>query len=351
VSRIRFRTLLGFAVSVAATACSAPMWCQAPPAGSSHKREQFRNAEITYDWVTNSQGQKIRTFVTRPKSASGKVPAIFFVGWLSCDSVEYPDGETDGFGAIFWRLIEQSGFATMRVDKPGVGESQGNCAKTDFQNELDSYRAAFDSISKYPFINQNAVFVVGLSNGGGTAPLTVGQHRVRGYIAASSWGRTWYEHMLENERVRLTMNKKSSAAEINDSMREFSDFYSLYLIHDQSPGEIIAQHSEWKALWYDAPDGQYGRPAAFYQQLQNLNLGKVWQEVDAPVLVLHGTADTIMSPSDSRAIADIVNRAHPGHATYADMHSADHLLAVRNKLEEHVVPMMINWMRKQLGQH
>jgi alpha/beta superfamily hydrolase len=46
--------------------------------------------------------------------------------------VEYPDGETDGFGAIFWRLIEQSGFATMRVDKPGVGESQGNCAKIDF---------------------------------------------------------------------------------------------------------------------------------------------------------------------------------------------------------------------------
>jgi len=26
---------------------------------------------------------------------------IFFVGWLSCDSVEYARGETDAFGAIF----------------------------------------------------------------------------------------------------------------------------------------------------------------------------------------------------------------------------------------------------------
>ncbi|HEX4538512.1 MAG TPA: alpha/beta hydrolase [Candidatus Acidoferrum sp.] len=350
MSRIRFRTLLGLAISVAAADCSAPMWCQAPPADSSHKRERFRNAEITYDWVTNSQGQKIHTFVTKPKSVSGKVPAIFFVGWLSCDSVEYPDGETDGFGAIFWRLIEQSGFATMRMDKPGVGESQGACAKTDFQTELDSYRAAFESISKYPFIDQSAVFVVGLSNGGGTAPLSAGRHPVRGYIAASSWGRTWYEHMLENERVRLTMDKRLSAAEISDSMRGFTDFYALYLIHDKSPGEIIAQHPEWKTLWYDAPDGQYGRPAVFYQQLQNLNLGKAWQEVDAPVLVLHGTADTIMSPSDSRAIADIVNRAHRGHATYAEIQNADHLLAVHNKLEEHVVPTMIDWMKKQLGQ-
>ena len=347
MSHMFVRTL--FALVVIHIACPATMRCQAPPANSSHKREQFRNADITYDWVTNSQGQKIRTFVTKPKSASGKVPAIFFVGWLSCDSVEYPDGETDGFGTIFWRLIEQSGFATMRMDKPGVGESQGNCAKTDFPTELDSYRAAFDSISKYPFVDQSAVFVVGLSNGGGTAPLSAGQHPVRGYVAASSWGRTWYEHMLENERVRLTKDKKLSAAEINDSMRAFTDFYSLYLIHRMSPGEIIGQHPEWKGLWYDAPDGQYGRPSAFYQQLQNLNLGRVWQEVDAPVLVLHGTADTIMSPSDSRAISDIVNRAHPGHATYADIQDADHLLAVHNKLEEHVVPTMMDWMRKQLG--
>jgi alpha-beta hydrolase superfamily lysophospholipase len=346
VSRLFFRTF--FVATV--ICCGATVFAQTPPADSSHKREQFRNAEITYDWVTNSQGQKIRTFVTRPKFASGKVPAIFFVGWLSCDSVEYPDGETDGFGAIFWRLIEQSGFATMRMDKPGVGESQGTCAKTDFQTELDSYRAAFDSLSKYPFVDQSTVFVVGLSNGGGTAPLSAGQHPVRGYIAASSWGRTWYEHMLENERIRLTKDKKLSAAEINDAMRTFTDFYWLYLIHRMSPGEIIAQHPEWKGLWYDAPDGQYGRPAAFYQQLQDLNLGKVWQEVEAPALVLHGTADTIMSASDSRTISDIVNRAHPGHATYAEIQDADHLLAVHNKLEEHVVPTMIDWMRKQLGQ-
>jgi pimeloyl-ACP methyl ester carboxylesterase len=172
---------------------------------------------------------------------------------------------------------------------------------------------------------------------------------VRGYIAASSWGRTWYEHMLENERIRLTKDKKLSAAEINDAMRAFTDFYSLYLFHRMSPGEIIAQHPEWKGLWYDTPDGQYGRPATFYQQLQDLNLGKVWQEVDVPVLVLHGTADTIMSASDSCAISDIVNRAHPGRATYMEIQDADHLLAVHNKLEEHVVPTMIDWMRKQLA--
>jgi hypothetical protein len=67
------------------------------------KRERFQNSEVLYDWVSNGRAEKLRTFVTRPKNAAGKVPVIFFVGWLSCDSMEYPDGETDGFGALILR--------------------------------------------------------------------------------------------------------------------------------------------------------------------------------------------------------------------------------------------------------
>ena len=311
-------------------------------------RETFKNSEAQYDWITNKQGQRIRTIVTRPKNASGKVPVIFFVGWLSCDSVEYSKGETDGFGAIFWRLIEQSGFATMRMDKPGVGESEGDCAKTDFQTELDSYRAAFDSLKKYSFVDESKIFVVGLSNGGGTSPLVSRQNPVRGFVAAGSWGRTWYEHMLELERRRLSRQTKLSSAQINEAMKDFTDFYALYLMRGKTPGEVIEQHPEWKPLWYDAPAGQYGRPASFYQQLQELNLGKVWQEVDAAVLVLRGSADTIMSRADSEAIADSVNRSRTGRAQYVEIDGADHLLSSGEKLNDAVVPRMLDWMRKQL---
>src|SRR5882724_8742846 len=162
-------------------------------------REHFQNATAIYDWVRDSQGTRLRTIVTRPNNNTDKIPVIFFVGWLSCDSVEYPRGETDAFGAIFWRLIDASGYATMRTDKPGVGKSEGVCKDTDFLAELSGYRAAFDSLRKYQFIDLDRVFVVGLSNGGGTAPLVAQGKPVRGYIAASSWGRTWYEHMLELE--------------------------------------------------------------------------------------------------------------------------------------------------------
>lgn len=312
-------------------------------------KEHFQNAEVLYDWVSNSRGDRLRTFVTRPRNVQGKVPVLFFVGWLSCDSVEYAQGETDGFGALLLRLIDQSGYATVRMDKPGVGESRGtSCDKSDFQGEMEGYQAAFDSMAKFEFIDTDRIIVIGMSNGGGFAPLVSRRHPVRGFVAAGSWGRTWYEHMLENERVRLTSEGKS-AAEVNSAMKAFAQFYDLYLIQGQAPGQILRDHPQWKALWYDSPDGQYGRPAAFYQQLQALNLGEVWQNVDAPVLVLRGSKDTVMSRADSSAIVEIVNRVHTGKARYLEVEGMSHGFMVDNKFYAELVPTILNWMKQQLA--
>jgi pimeloyl-ACP methyl ester carboxylesterase len=315
---------------------------QTPP------REKFQNADVLYGWTTNSQSQRLRTFITKPKSATGKVPVIFFVGWLSCDSVEYPRGAgRDGFAALVISLIEESGFATVRMDKPGVGESQGDCAHADYDSELSGYRNAFDNLSQYAFLDLDRIFVVGLSNGGGVSPLVPRTHPVLAYVAAGSWGRTWYEHMLELERRRLTA-AGDSPADVNRKVAAFTQFYDLYLIQKKTPGEIIAAHPEWKSIWYDEPGGQYGRPAAFYQQLQALNLGELWQNVTAPVLVIHGADDDIMSHADSVAIADTVNRAHPNHARFVEIPGMDHGFTVSRQFHQPLVPEILTFMRAQL---
>src|SRR3984893_10161109 len=313
------------------------------------KREHFQNAEVLYGWAPDIHGHRLRTFITRPNNAIGKVPAIFFVGWLSCDSVEYLDADTkDGFGILLRRLIEQSGYATVRMDKPGVGESEGDCGKGDFNEELSGYQSAFDKMLKYEFIDPAKILVIGLSNGGGTSALVPRQHPVRGYIAASSWGRTWYEHMLDLERRRLIEEGKPPA-EVNTAVKAFVEFYILYLMKGMTPGQIIAQHPEWKGLWYDSPDGQYSRPAAFYQQLQALNLGEIWQKVNQPVLVIRGTADNIMSRADSEAIARIVNQVHPGNASYLQIDDMTHGFTVNGKFYEELIPTILTWMKEQIA--
>src|SRR5439155_1088389 len=87
---------------------------------------------------------------------------------------------------------------------------------------------------------------------------------------------------------------------------DFETLYHLYLIDGLTPGEAIRRKPALKPRWYDAPDGQYGRPAAFFQQLQRLNLAEAWSHVAVPTLAIHGEYDWIMS-GDDHADAHLVH--------------------------------------------
>jgi pimeloyl-ACP methyl ester carboxylesterase len=298
----------------------------APAQQLSPGQEAIPDAEVFRASVPTAAGYPLEVFVTRPKSAKGKVPALFEVAWLSCDSVEQPKGVEDGFTQLIWDLAGKSGFATFRVDKPGVGDSGGpKCSDLDFANELTAYRTAFASMNKFDFIDMSRIYVVGFSNGGGFAPLVPGDTPILGYLVFSGWYKTWFEHMIEHERRRMRLSGVPEA-EISSRMRQYATFYDLYLNQKMTPGQIIAQHPEFKPIWYDAPDHQYGRPAVFYQQLQKLNLADAWDHVSASVLAVHGEYDWVMSGDDAKLMVTALNAKHPGSSEFIEWPHADHSL-------------------------
>ncbi|HEY0170326.1 MAG TPA: PDZ domain-containing protein [Pyrinomonadaceae bacterium] len=289
-------------------------------------REQLQGVETVYDSALTDLGFRVRTIVTRPRNAPGKLPAVFLVGWLSCDSVEYPSGPgEDGFARLLHDIATQSGHVLVRMDKPGVGDSEGpGCSETDFRTELAAYRAAFRTLKRYDFVDQGRVFILGLSNGGGFAPLVPQEEQVRGYVVAGGWSKTWFEHMLEHERRRLTLGGKKPG-EVTDAMRGYAEFYTDYLRRKMTPREVLQSKPHLAPLWYEGPEHQYGRPASFFQQLDDLNLAAAWEKVEAPVLVMHGEYDWIMSRDDHRLIADIVNGRQAGRARFVELPKTDHL--------------------------
>jgi len=173
------------------------------------------------------------------------------------------------------------------------------------------------------FVDTSRIYVMGFSNGGGFAPLVAGDTPVRGYLVFSGWYKTWLEHMLEHERRRMELSGLSET-EINARMKQYGTFYDLYLNGKKTPGAVIAEHLEFKVVWYDEPAGQYGRPANFYWQLQALNLAEAWSRVNVPVLAVHGEYDWIMSADDYKLLAEGLNARHPGSAVYLDWPKADH---------------------------
>src|SRR5437764_6517455 len=47
-------------------------------------RETYPNVDVIYDSVTTPRGERLRTIITKPHDARGKLPVIFVAGWLSC---------------------------------------------------------------------------------------------------------------------------------------------------------------------------------------------------------------------------------------------------------------------------
>lgn len=176
--------------------------------GDRSKDESYPGVTLIYDSVRNAADQRLRLIVTHPDrspSVAGQFPTIFVVGWLSCDTVEAPPGTIDGTQRMLQAIVRTPGFATVRLDKAGVGDSDGDCSQTDFTSELDAYRRAFKHISNYRFVDHARIFLFGISNGGGFAPLVAQGAPVKGYVVDGGWIKTWFEHMLEIER-RLALS-------------------------------------------------------------------------------------------------------------------------------------------------
>src|SRR4029077_1000843 len=137
-------------LAIAATLCAEEL-----PRKVKTPRENYPNADVIYDSVTAPDGKRLRTIITKPRDSKGKVPVIFVAGGLSCDSVEAPADTKDAAGLVFRGLAQLPEFSLFRVDKQGVGDSEGVCAETDFQSELGGYRAAFRALKNYDFIDSN----------------------------------------------------------------------------------------------------------------------------------------------------------------------------------------------------
>lgn len=339
-------------VAAAVETMNAPL----PPP---REREIIPGVDVTYSDAPVANGDRVRLIVTRPRGATGPLPAVFLVGWLSCDSVSWPKGPPFGFAHALIQIARESGSMTVRMEKPGVGDSRGPpCAKLDFDRELAAYRAAFAATVRLPGVDPERVLLIGMSNGGGVAPLVPEGHAVRGYVVIGGWVKTWYEHMLEHERRRLALAGRAPG-EINAAMAHYATFYQLYLIDRLTPGEVIRRHPEFKRDWYDADDGQYGRPAAFFQQLQALNLADAWNKVNVPVLVIHGEYDWVMSSDDHRMIADLVARNGASLSTMVEAPKTNHVLETlpdaraafegNGPYNTEIGEQIVRWLREHAG--
>jgi pimeloyl-ACP methyl ester carboxylesterase len=315
--------------------------------------ESAPDVDVRYDSVT-SDGSRRRTIVTVPRQ-SGRFPAVLYVGGIGCASQESLDLSSNETKLLYG--LTRAGFVTMRVEKSGMGDSEGPACDSpaaNFHAEVRAYTAGLRALKGYAFVDSNAVFLVGLSIGGVEAPLIAGAEPVRGLVVVNTVAKPLFEYLLDTRRRQLLL-AHTMYDEIDRRMLLDERCNHRLLIDKQAPEAITATAPE--CADYIA----YPAPFTFMQEWADVNVAAAWKAVDRPVLILFGSSDFVSTIADDRYLEQVINGFHPGRASLTEIRGMDHAMNTAASMEQSfsratggvfdpaVLEATAAWLRRVIG--
>lgn len=285
--------------------------------------------KVRYSQVSTVCG-RMRTIITTPQ-ASGKHPGVLFIQGFSPISYDYTLATAKGDittldGPLLFDLADAN-FVTERVEKPGVGDSEGGpFADLDFVKETDIYRQALKQLREDPNVDPDNIFIFGHSMGGAFGPVIAAETPVKGMAMYGVATRTWFQYIMDTLYYQsLVGGAKFSDAD--QQSRLGTQILALVMLENKAPSEVQTLHPELAALT-DAifPGGLFSQKSLdFWRQLCQTNFAALWEKSNCHALAVHGGSDFVTYDPDHKLIADIVNQAHPGWGKWQVLPNSDHL--------------------------
>jgi pimeloyl-ACP methyl ester carboxylesterase len=287
------------------------------------------NYEVVYSHVT-SNGKRMRVIITQPRTL-GKHPGFMFIQGFSPISYDFTlEGSKGDVSTIDGPILFEfanSGFVTIRVEKPGVGDSEGGpFADLDYTTELDIYRQALRHLKELDSVDADNIFIFGHSMGGAFGPMIASENPVRGIAVYGAASRTWFEYLLDTLRYQGLV-AGDSFENTDDKVRLGSRLVAMVFLENKSVMEVKQLHPELNEM-ADAlfPGGLFnGKSLDFWRELGQINFPAYWSKCNAHVLAVRGASDFVTYDVDHKLIADIVNRAQPGRGKSVVLPDSDHL--------------------------
>jgi pimeloyl-ACP methyl ester carboxylesterase len=287
---------------------------------------------VEYGHVAAVRGRQ-RTLLSTPLPAVAgqRHPALLFVQGVTLSSIDQPLTDANAYSRIV-AAFANNGFVTLRVEKPGVGDSEGGPATTvDFEQELDGYRQALKALRARPEVDPSRIFIFGHSMGGLWAPLLASEVPVRGIAVAGTGFRTWIEYALENTR-RQSLLSGATAAAVHDDLTRLAPLLTGFLAEWLTPAQLRERHPGAKDLLDDLFEAggtlHAGRALPFWHQVNALNLPAAWAKAHAngtqQVLALWGEHDFLVNGLDHRLLAEHLNGLRADSAQALMLENTDH---------------------------
>ena len=243
-----------------------------------------------------SIGFNLAATIARPK-ADKPSPAVILIGGSGPTDRDETVAGIPVFGHIARDLVA-AGFAVVRYDKRGVGQSGGRAESVTIADYAEDARQVLLWLEKRKDVNKDRIAVVGHSEGALVAMLLAG--RERGKVAA----------------MALLAGPSTSGNEVVLEQQKY--MLSKMPIDDAQRAEKVALQEKINAAvikgtgWADIPEqARKIADTPWFYSFLTFSPEKAMNETRQPVLIVQGELDVQVMPSHADKLADMA-RARKG---------------------------------------
>lgn len=223
--------------------------------------EVIDNSTVEYGFVTTDQGIRLRTITSVPIDSTEPAPAVLLIQGGGCGSIDSPWTPMPVGQVQLVHSIASQGFVTMRVEKSGLGDSEGApCSMIGYAEELAGYRAGLRALKSHPAADPDRIFLLGLSLGGVFAPILANETDVAGISVYSTLARPPYPYA--------------------------------------------------------------GRAPVFFEEFEQVDVRSAWASIDVPVQLVRGQYDELRA--EMSALARWLETTNPAETEYLELEKLDH---------------------------
>lgn len=319
--------------------------------------ETWDDCELMYE-TAGEAGKLIRVLITKPKTGEGKRPAVVMVMGPSRQQSEFSFPGPHPFKSLISEL-SKAGYVTVRVDRPGVGDSEGKFDDLTPAIESAAIQSALKQLTSYDFIDAKNIFIFSHSMGSSAIPAAVKGVPVRGVITYAAITRPWPESVTDTLERQWKLELISDD-QIKTRTESWKGFVEKFVDKNQSPADILKDNPQLREVLGDSLEGGsvLGMSTNYARESAKAKPTATWSDVKVPVLAIWGEADFVANRKDSEMIAEMVNKAAPGKGKFVAQPKTDHQLGKAEDQEEAflagnspfqptIIETLTKWMTEQ----
>lgn len=303
------------------------------------KTKQGINYE--YGEIKTSFGY-LRTLLSKPINAKGKLPAILFIQGNMCESViEVP--EKDPYEQ-FCNEMTLQGYAVMRIDKPGAGDSEGKfttCSQMSFNQEIEQFQLGLASLIKNNTIDSKKIYLFGHSMGGMITPILASTNpAVKGAMVYGTLTTNFGSYYPEI--INRSLLQSGNSADVALAYKNYTKEVTTSLFEEnKTPQQIIKDKPEYKPVleqilgWDEKDNTILYRSLPFNRELNKIDPKKYWEKVTCPILTIYGTSDfEAIDKEYATAMLGWTNAKNAKNSKAIILENTDHAFAIVGSMED-----------------